>query len=319
MALPVVAVTEALDPVCLEWLAARARVESLPTEDREALLRGLSETEGLVVRTYTRVDQALLAAAPKLRVVGRGGVGLENIDLDACRRRGVATVYTPDANTQAVVEYVFAVLLEWFRPRLWLDRAPDAREWTDLRSTVVGRRQLHGLTLGIMGLGRIGSRVGQVASALGMRVVGNDLLPRDEILHRINYPLEFLPPGRVLEEADVLTLHVDARPGNRGMIGEEALALLKPSCLLLNTARGMLVDAWAIAAWARLAALQGGGAILDVHDPEPFGPGYPLLGMHNVRLAPHLASRTDAAMANMSWVVRDVIEVLEGRQPRFPA
>ena len=319
MPLPVVVVTEALDPVCLEWLAARARVESLPMEDREALLQGLSEAEGLIVRTYTKVDQALLAVAPKLRVVGRGGVGLENIDLDACRRRGIAAVYTPDANTQAVLEYVFTVLLDWFRPRLWLNSAPGLREWTDMRSTVVGRHQLGGLTLGILGLGRIGTRVGQVASALGMRVVGHDLLPRDEIMHRINYPLEFLPPGRVLEEADVLTLHVDARPGNRGMIGEEALACLKPSCLILNTARGMLVDPWGLAAWARLAALQGGGAILDVHDPEPFGEDYPLLGMGNVRLAPHLASRTDAAMLNMSWVVRDVIEVLEGRQPKFPA
>lgn len=319
MSLPIVAVTEALDPVCLEWLAGRAGVEWLPIEDRAALLRSVANADGLVVRTYTQVDEVLLAAAPKLRVVGRGGVGLENIDLAACRKRGVSVVYTPDANTQAVVEYVFGALLEWMRPRLWLDSAPDPRTWTEMRATVVGRHQLSSLTLGIVGLGRIGCRVGQVAHALGMRVIGNDLLPKDEIMHRVSFPLEFASASKVYEEADILTLHVDARPSNRGLVGDEVLASLKPSCLLINTSRGMVVVAAALAAWAKLAALQDGGAILDVHDPEPFGADYPLLKLPNVKLGPHLASRTDEAMRNMSWVVRDVMEVLEGRRPRFPA
>ena len=319
MAAPVVAVTEALDTPCAEWLATHATVAWLPMEDRPALLAGLNGAEGLVVRTYTRVDDALLEAAPKLRVVGRGGVGLENIDLDSCRRRGISVVYTPDANTEAVVEYVFAALLGWLRPAHWMEGAVNAERWSELRATIVGERQLNELTIAILGLGRIGTRVGQVGSALGMRVLGYDLLPKDEIMHRVNYPLEFVEPARLYEEADVLSLHVDGRPENRGLIGADALAALKPSCLVVNTSRGMVVDPWALAAWARLAVLQGGGATLDVHEPEPFGTDYPLLGLPSVRLSPHLASRTVTAMRNMSWVVRDVVEVLQGRPPRYPA
>jgi phosphoglycerate dehydrogenase-like enzyme len=316
---PTVLVTETLDPQCEAWLAERARVTRPSGPGDEALRGALAEADGLVIRTYTRVDEALLAAAPRLRVVGRAGVGLENVDLEGCRRRGVAVVHTPEANTQAVVEYVWTLVTDWFRPRLWLDAAPSAAEWNRLREDAAGRRQLDELTLGILGVGRIGSRVGAVAAALGMRVQGYDLLGAEATLRRLSYPMEFVGPERLYREADILTLHVDARPANRGLVGAARLAELKPACLLVNTARGMVVDPAALAAWARRVEPTGGGALLDVHEPEPFGPDYPLLGLANVRLAPHLASRTETAMRNMSWVVRDVVEVLEGRPPRFPA
>jgi phosphoglycerate dehydrogenase-like enzyme len=150
-------------------------------------------------------------------------------------------------------------------------------------------------------------------------VVVHDLLGEEVALRRLGCPAEFVQPDRLWREADVLTVHVDGRPSNRGLIGAEQLAKLKPGCLFVNTARGMLVETSALAAWARRVEPAGGGAVLDVHAPEPFGSDYPLLNLPNVRLAPHLASRTETAMRNMSWVVRDVVEVLAGRPPQFPA
>ena len=119
--------------------------------------------------------------------------------------------------------------------------------------------------------------------------------------------------------SDILTIHVDGRPANRHLIDKKALGQLKPSCLLINAARGMLIDNAALVAWSRAVAGQGGRAILDVHEPEPMPADYPLYGLSNVRLLPHLASRTGRALENMSWVVRDVAAVLEGKAPQYPA
>src|SRR5262249_44909927 len=137
----------------------------------------LPDVVGMVVRTYTKVDAALLARCPKLRVVGRGGVGLENIDVRACRARGVEVVYTPDANTIAVGAFVFGYVLQLLRPwAFFRDRAYEPGEFKRVRNTLRGA-QLNELTIGILGMGRVGRRVGQIAAhGFGMRVIYNDLL-----------------------------------------------------------------------------------------------------------------------------------------------
>jgi phosphoglycerate dehydrogenase-like enzyme len=313
-----VVVTETLDPKPAVWLAERANLVWCPHTETGKLAAALADAEGLVVRTYTRVDEALLHQAPKLKVVGRAGVGLDNIDLAACRRRGVRVVFTPDANTQAVVEYVFALMLDALRPRFTMTGYTDDAEFHRLRKEEVGI-QLSELTLGILGFGRIGKRVGRVAHAIGMKVLANDLLPEADLRAGANYPFECVDHAALYHESDVLTIHVDGRPENRGLIDAAALAQLKPGCLLINAARGMLIDNEAVAAWARQHEADGGRVILDVHDPEPPPRDYPLFGLPNVRLLPHLASRTRPALENMSWVVRDVVAVLEGKEPEFPA
>lgn len=316
--LPVVVVSEPLDARPAAWLARHARVIEADARQPAALAAALAEADGLVVRTYTRVDAALLALAPKLRVVGRGGVGLDNIDLDACRRRGVCVVSTPDANTQAVVEYVLALMLDALRPRTDLDAAATPERFHELRRTEVGT-QLDTLSLGILGFGRIGRRVGQVAAAIGMKVLVHDLLSEAALRPLAAYDFDYVDKPSLYGRSDILSIHVDGRPSNRRLIDAAALAQLKPSCLLINAARGMLVDPAALAAWARRHEAAGARAILDVHDPEPPPPDYPLHNLPNVRLLPHLAARTATALENMSWVVHDVVAVLEGRPPRHPA
>lgn len=316
-----VLVTETLDGAPERWLTERARVTRVSFEKADDVARAIADADGLLVRTYTKVNDALLAKAPRLKVVGRAGVGLDNVDVAACHNRGVQVVYTPDANTQAVVEYIFALIFDAIRPRHTIEKPITAAEFHRLRREHVGT-QLDSLTLGILGFGRIGKRVARAAHAMGVKVIVNDVLPEATLRSLVEYPFEFVAKEDLYRRSDVLTIHVDGRASNRLLIGGASLALLKPTCLLINAARGMLIDNAALAAWAKRVAPTGGKAVLDVHEPEPLpekADAYPLYGLPNVRLLPHLASRTPEAMENMNWVVRDVIAVLEGKTPQYPA
>ena len=317
---PRVVITETLDARCAAWLSQRADVVWARYDEPAAMAEHLPAADALVVRTYTQVDADLLDRAPKLKVVGRAGVVLENVDLAACRERGIRVVYTPDANTQAVVEYVLALMLDELRPRYTLEGPVDSHTFHALRKDQVGV-QLDELTLGILGFGRIGKRLGAVASALGMTLLVNDLLPEADLRAQVGYDFQFVDKHTLFADSDILTIHVDGRASNRHLVHSDLLFQLRPGCLLINAARGMLVDPAALAAWARSDAVKqhGGKAVLDVHDPEPPDHHYPLFGLPNVRLLPHLASRTDTAMRNMSWVVKDVMTVLEGNEPRDAA
>jgi phosphoglycerate dehydrogenase-like enzyme len=311
---PSVLVTEGCDARPLEWLGQRARVvEIAPSEPGFQQL--LAEADALVVRTYTRVDEALLSKAPRLRVVGRGGVGLENIDVPACRQRGVEVVYTPDANTIAVAEFVFGYVLQLLRPWAFFSRrAYQPDEFKRIRNSVRGR-QLNELVMGILGMGRVGRRVGFIAAnGFGMRVIYNDLL---DVRSDIHFPAEAVDKPTLYSQADILTIHVDMRPGNHNLVGAPQLAMMKADAILINASRGEVLDAAALA--DAIGKKRLAGAALDVYSPEPPPADFALLGLDNVLLTPHLAARTHTALENMSWVVRDVVEVLEGRKPRHPA
>lgn len=311
---PLVVQTEDLDPAAAQWLGERCELVRCPWQDSAALERLLPRAAGLAVRTYTRVNSDLLAKAPNLRVVGRAGVGLDNIDLSACRARGVEVVYTPDANSTAVVELVFAVLLDAVRPRLFLDRPLEAAAWSDLRKELTGRRQLEEMTLGIWGLGRVGSRVARVAGALGMRVLYHDLRPIPESQRHGAAPVDLMA---LLSQSDALTLHVDGRASNRHLLNARTLSSLKPDAIIVNASRGFVVDALALADHLRRHV--GASAILDVHEPEPIAPDNPLLGVPNAHLMPHIGAATAKAHRNMSGVVEDLWRVLAGERPHYPA
>ena len=309
---PVVLVTEGSDARPLEWLRERAEVIEVKYDDA-ALAQHLPRADGMVVRTYTRVNDALLAQAPRLKVVGRGGVGLENIDVAACRRRGVEVVFTPDANTLAVGDFVFGAMIQLLRPFATVgDKMYPPAEFKNIRNTQRGR-QLNELTLGILGMGRVGRRVGNIAAnGFGMRVIYNDVID----VGPLPFAATAVDKNTLYRESDVLSLHVDMRKGNEHLVGRE-LAMMKPDAILINTSRGEVLDTDALAAAVR--ARQIAGVMIDVFDPEPPAADFPLIGMPNVILTPHMAARTHTAIENMSWVVRDVVEVLEGRNPKYAA
>ena len=267
----------------------------------------------MLVRTYTRVDGPFLDAAPNLKVVARAGVGLDNIDVEQCRSRGIEVVHTPDANTQSVVEYVVALLMDAIRPRVFLDKPMDLDAWKAARAELTAPKQLADLTVGIYGFGRIGSRMAQVLGVFGAgAVLGHDV--RDIA---VTHGAEMVDRERLLAESDIITVHVDGRDENLGLLGTDAFGRMKPGVVLINTSRGMVVDAHACAEF--MIGHAGAQALLDVHDPEPFDPAYPLLDIANVHLAPHLASCTATAKEHMSWVVRDLWAVLSGGTPAHPA
>ncbi len=311
---PLVIQTEHLDDTAAAWLRERCEVEKVSYDDEPAFSQALARAAGLVIRTYTRVNADLLARAPGLRVVGRAGAGLDNIDLPACAKRGVAVVSTPDANTRAVIEYVWALLLDATRPRAFLEGPLEPARWREVREEFKAARQLCQLTLGIYGFGRIGSGMARVAQAMHMRAVYHDLreIPAGE-----RWGAQPVSREQLLAESDAITVHVDGRRANAGLLDATAFGRMKENVIFVNSSRGFVVENHAVAEF--MIANPGACAMLDVHEPEPFDATYPLLEIPNVHLAPHIASATDLAHANMSWVVKDVWRVLSGEKPEFPA
>ncbi|MFO0857338.1 MAG: NAD(P)-dependent oxidoreductase [Phycisphaerales bacterium] len=302
---PLILQTEHLDAAPAAWLAERTElVACKPSDPRFNDL--LPKAHALVVRTYTRVDDALLSRATSLRCVGRAGVGLDNIDVEACNRRNIKVVHTPDANTQAVAEYTLCLLCDAFRPRTQLTQALSPENWSKARASHVAPRQLSELTIGVLGFGRIGSRVGQIASAVGAKVLYNDLRDIDAASRHNASPVTL---DELLSRSDVLTIHIDPRSSNRHFINAQRLQRCKSNLTLLNTSRGMVIDHAALAAFLKTNAAARG--YLDVHDPEPIQQDNPLLTLPNAHLYPHLAAATATAQLNMSWVVRGVWESLE--------
>lgn len=306
--------TEHLDAAAAAWLKQRCEVVSCSWENQAALAAVLPRATALLIRTYTIVNDALLDRAPNLRVVARAGVGLDNVDIPACQRRGIQVVSTPGANTRAVVELVTAFMLDALRPRVFLDKPLDRAAWNAARKDLTAEKQLSTLTLGIVGLGRVGSAVARIGAALDMRVLYNDLRTF-HVEQRFGANPASLES--IFRDSDIVSIHVDGRPENRSLIGPAAFALARPDLLFLNTSRGFVVDTSALAAF--LTNNPAAQAMIDVHEPEPIAPDSPLLPLKNAHLSPHIGAATAQAQANMSWVVKDLWRVLSGEPPENPA
>ena len=211
----------------------------------------------------------------------------------------------------AVGDFVFGYARSAAAVGVFKDRAYEAKEFKRLRNTLRGV-QLNELTIGILGMGRVGRRVGKIAAhGFDMRVIYNDLL---DVQGQLTFPATAVDKDALFREADIVSLHVDMKPGNEHLVSTQLLSLMKPTAILINTSRGEVLDDAALA-----GALQGkkiAGAAIDVFDPEPPKDDYPLLGLSNVLLTPHMAARTYTAIENMSWVVRDVWTSTGGRE--FP-
>jgi glyoxylate reductase len=263
---------------------------------RDALLRGVADAEGLLCMLTERVDVALLEAAPRLRAVANYAVGYDNIDVDAARARGIAVGNTPDVLTEATADLAFALLLAAARRLPEAQAAVPTGRWGTWEPMRWLGADVHGATLGIVGLGRIGRAVARRAEGFEMTVLATRATPLDELLAR----------------SDFISLHCPLTPTTRHLIDARALALMKPSAILINTARGAVVDQPALA-----AALQAGtiaGAALDVTDPEPPPADDPLLAAPNLIVLPHLGSATYPARVQMTELaVANLLAGLAGR------
>jgi (S)-sulfolactate dehydrogenase len=298
-----IVISEFMDEAAVAALAAHHATEydRNLVDRREELAARLADADALIVRNRTQVDAELLAAAPRLRVVGRLGVGLDNIDVAACAQRHVAVIPATGANALAVAEYVIGVAMALLRGAYFATADVAAGKWP--RGALSSGREIAGKTLGIVGFGGIGRLTGRLGRALGMRIVGCDteLAPTDPVWR--DEGVEPRTLDALLAEADVLSLHVPLLPATRNLIDAQRIALMKPGAILVNTARGGVVDEAAVA--AALASGRLGGAALDVFDKEPLPAGSPLAGCPNLILTPHIGGVTAESNARVSTMIAD--------------
>ncbi|MCJ7726911.1 MAG: NAD(P)-binding domain-containing protein, partial [Acidimicrobiia bacterium] len=272
----------------------------------EDLMARLADADALIVRSATKVDAAMMAAAPHLRVVGRAGIGVDNIDLDAATAAGVVVVNAPQANAISAAEHTMALLLSQARRIPEADRALRGGSWERERFRGV---ELYGKTLGIVGLGRIGTLVAQRAAAFGMTVLAYDPYVGADRTRRLGVE----PRERLLDlmaEADFVTVHLPRTRETEGLIGAEALAAAKPGIRIVNTSRGGVVDEAALA--AAITAGTVAGAALDVFSTEPMTES-PLFEMSEVVVTPHLGASTVEAQDKAGVSVAEaVVAALKG-------
>ena len=282
-------------------------VSKLPEAE---LIKRIGDFDALVVRSETRVTAPIIDAGRKLRVVGRAGVGVDNIDVPAATRRGIIVVNAPRGNIVAAAEHTVALLFSLARWVPQADASVKRGEWT--RSKFIGT-EIRGKTLGVVGLGNVGSEVAKRAHGLEMEVIAYDPVVSVERAELFNVALVTLP--ELLERADFVTVHVPLVESNRNLIGAPELARMKPTAFLVNTARGGIVDESALC-----AALQSGqiaAAAADVFVTEPPGAN-PLLALPNFIATPHIGASTAEAQVSVAFdVAEEVAAVLAGDLPRF--
>ncbi|BCX03789.1 MAG: hypothetical protein KatS3mg053_1727 [Candidatus Roseilinea sp.] len=282
--------------------------------DRLRLFELLAECEALIVRNQTQVDAELLAHAPRLKVVGRLGVGLDNLDLNILRERGITIVTGGNANAIAVAEYTLAAMLALARKLPAADCSTKSGAWD--RAAFGAGIELYGKTLGLIGLGDIGARVAKRADAFGMRIIAHDPLITPSHLAAAEFGVTLMALDDVLRESDFVSLHVPLLPTTAHLINAERLARMKPTAILINTSRGGIVDEAALV--QALSERRLGGAALDVRAHEPPGEADPLTHFENVLLTPHIAGLTAESQARVcTAVAEDVLRVLRGEKPVF--
>jgi D-3-phosphoglycerate dehydrogenase len=278
--------------------------DKMAGKPREELERALQGGHALIVRSETRVTVDLLNQAPQLRVIARAGIGVDTIDVTAATRRGIAVMNAPGANTVSAAEHAMALLLALVRHIPWAAESMRRGEWD--RKKYEGT-ELRGKTIGIVGLGRIGGHVAGIARAFGMTVIGHDpFLPPERAAE---LQVKILPLDQLLASADVVTLHVALSDQTRHLINAERFAQMKKTAVLINTARGELVDEAALV--AAITAKQIRGAAVDVFAQEPLPADSPLRKLDRVILTPHLAASTAEAQDRVSQeicvAVRDAL------------
>jgi len=312
---PRVFVTRRLPGDALDRLAARAALRVWPDAlppPRDTLLAEAREADGLITLLTDRVDEDLLAQSPHLRAISNVAVGHDNIDVAACTARRIPVGNTPGVLTETTADFTFALLMGLARRVAEADAYVRAGHWRTWDPGLLLGTDLHGATLGLVGMGAIGAAVARRARGFGMRVLYISRRARPDLEAALG--IVRVDKGRLLTESDFISLHVPLNEGTRHWLGRTELAAMKPGALLVNTARGQVVDQAALV--ESLASGHLGGAALDVTDPEPLPPDSPLLRMPRVLLAPHIASASHTTRGRMaSMAVDNLLAALEGRRP----
>ncbi len=296
-----VLVTDGLSPVGVDHLRKEGLdVEVVPTLPEAELCARIEGAHGLIVRSATRVTKTVIAAGRELVVIGRGGAGVDNIDVDAATERGIIVMNTPGGNTIAVAEHTIGLLLALARNLPQAYRALKAGRWEKTRYAGV---ELYNKVLGIVGLGRIGSEVARRALGLSMKVVAYDPYLTRDAAERLG--VDSVEMDELLQRSDFISVHTPLTTDTRNFIGEAQFARMRPGARLINCARGGVVNEAAL-----VAAIKAGrvaGAALDVFETEPLPPDHPLLGLDQVVVTPHLAASTEEAQSTVALAIAEQV------------
>ncbi|MGN5476468.1 hydroxyacid dehydrogenase [Cupriavidus basilensis] len=300
-----ICISEFMDPAAVQALAPGFDVRYEPgwVDQRGALLDALPQADALIVRNRTQVDAALLERAPALRVVGRLGVGLDNIDVTACRDRGIRVIPASGANARSVAEYVVTTAALLLRGAYASSAEVAGGKWP--RARLSEGREALGKTLGLVGFGDIGRQAAALAQAFGMRVVAHDpMLSADDPVWSAT-GVEGVALDALLAQSDAVSLHVPLVAATRHLMNAQRIAAMKPGAVLINTARGGVVDEAALAGALREGHLAG--AALDVFEAEPLPADGVLAGVPNLVLTPHIGGVTREANARVSMMIAEQV------------
>ena len=276
--------------------------EEYPDENR--LIELIKDVDAIIVRSKPKVTRKVIEAAEKLKVIARAGVGLDNIDLEAAEERGIKVFNAPAAPTQSVAELAVGLMLAVLRKIAYADRKMREGEWS--KKQCLGN-ELYGKVLGVLGMGRIGTAVARIAHhGFGMKIIYYD---KRRCPHEIEKELDAkcVDLDTLFREADVITIHVPLLPSTKHLVNEEKLRLMKKTAILINTARGGVVDTEALVKALKEGWIAGAG--LDVFEEEPLPPDHPLTKLENVVLTPHIGANTVEAQERAGIeVVEKIIE-----------
>jgi D-3-phosphoglycerate dehydrogenase / 2-oxoglutarate reductase len=294
-------------------LKEKAEISFARSLEETFLIQEVKDVNGIILRANGMVTRRIMEAAPQLKVIGRHGVGVESIDLKTATERGVWVVNTPDANNISVAEHFFGLALILSKMLKKADIALREGRW-GARYEYTGN-ELHGKTLGILGFGRIGRAVGRIGhEGFDMKILYYDALRYEEMEKELNAKKVSLE--EVVSQSDYISINLPMLPETKRLLGEREFGLMKPSAFIINLARGPIWDEKALHRVLKEKKIAGAGS--DVYEVEPAAKGHPLFDLENFVGTPHMAAHTEEALKRMSMVAKDVIRVLEGKEPIYP-
>jgi D-3-phosphoglycerate dehydrogenase len=294
-------------------LKEKAEILFAHSLEEDSLIKEVKDVDGIIIRANGKVSRKIMASAPKLKVVGRHGVGVESIDLEAATEKGIWVVNTPDANDISVAEHFFGLAIILSKMLKKADIALREGRF-EVRYQYIGN-ELHGKTLGILGFGRIGRAIGRIGyQGFDMKVLYYDALRYEEVEKELK--AEKVSLEELLTRSDYVSINLPMLPATKGFLREREFGLMKPSAYIINLARGPIWDEKALYAALKDGRIAGAGS--DVYEVEPASKGHPLFQLENFIGTPHMAAHTEEALRRMSLVAEDVIRVLEGKTPLYP-
>lgn len=316
---PKVYVTRKIPEQGLAIVQAAADVSAWEREDvpppRDVLQREVADVDGLLSLLTDPIDAALMDAAPRLKVISNFAVGYDNIDIPAATARGIVVTNTPEVLTETVADFALCLMLAAARRLVEADAYTRAGRWKTWEPLLLAGQDVYGTTLGLIGLGRIGSAVARRAKGFGMTVLYFDVVRREDL--EAAQGIEFRWMDDVLRSSDFISVHVPLSAQTRHLISGPQFALMKPTAVFVNTSRGPVVDQAALADALRTRTIYAAG--LDVFEHEPLDPDDPLLKLDNLTVAPHIASASVPTRVKMATLAAEnLVAVLEGRRPPNP-